>query len=106
MNRMKVKSMLTRRIAVPVVAAGVVLSLGTYELTRGASAATALPPATPAAGPLDDASVAPLLSLDQAMNRESHINNSKCSSSSVKVRHLGNFLICRCSHRDLVLNMV
>lgn len=63
----KAKSMLTRRIVVPVVAAGVVLSVGTYEVTRNVSAASARPAPEPAAAPLSDSSVGALLSLDQAM---------------------------------------
>ncbi|HEX3436072.1 MAG TPA: Do family serine endopeptidase [Pseudacidobacterium sp.] len=67
MNVQKVKSMLTRRTVIPVVAAGVVLSLGTYELTKAVAAASGNPEPAPAAAALDDNSVGSLLSVDQAM---------------------------------------
>jgi serine protease Do len=67
MNREKLKSVLTRRLLVPVIAAAAVLSFGGYELTKTACAATGLPSPAPAAAPMDESSVAPLLSLDQAM---------------------------------------
>jgi serine protease Do len=61
MNLEKVKSLLTRRVAVPVVALGAVIAVGAWSFARPANAAA------PAAAPLDDSSVGPLLSLDQAM---------------------------------------
>jgi serine protease Do len=67
MNLRNIKFMLTRRVLVPVLAAGAVLSLGSYEITRAVSAASARPSPAPAAAPLDDNSVGALLSLDQAM---------------------------------------
>jgi serine protease Do len=54
---------LTRRLIVPVVAIGTVVSLATYQFARPARAAA---PA-PAAAPLDDSSVSALLALDNAM---------------------------------------
>src|SRR5581483_7506876 len=58
----EVKSLLTRKVAIPVVLAGAVAGLGVWTYARPASAAAA-----PAAPPLDDASVASLLSVDHAM---------------------------------------
>lgn len=62
MNYTKVKSMLTRRLAVPVIAMGVVGGAGAWMWARPAAAAP-----EPAAAALDDSSVGALLSLDQAM---------------------------------------
>jgi serine protease Do len=61
----KSKWLLARRVAIPTIAVGAALSLGAYQLFRPAAAAMAAP--APAAAPLDDNSVASLLSLDQAM---------------------------------------
>jgi serine protease Do len=57
------KTNLTRRLLVAVVAIMAVASLATYEFTKPARAASA----APAAAPLDDNSVAALLTLDRAM---------------------------------------
>ena len=57
------KTTLTRRLLVAVVATMTVASLATYEFTKPARAASA----APAAAPLDDNSVAALLTLDRAM---------------------------------------
>src|SRR5581483_5277613 len=54
-----------RRLIVPVVALAMAVSIGTYEFAKPARAASA----APAAAPLDDDSIAPLLSLDQAMEK-------------------------------------
>ena len=59
----KVKSLLTRKVAIPVVLAAAIAGLGIWTYARPASAAAA----APAAPPLDDASVASLLSVDHAM---------------------------------------
>jgi serine protease Do len=59
------KAKLTRRLLVPVVAIGAVVSLATYEFAKPASAAAPAPAA--AAAPLDDNSVSALLALDHAM---------------------------------------
>jgi serine protease Do len=59
------KMILTRRLLVAVVAVGMVALLATHELTFAKSARAA--GAAPAAAPLDDNSVAALLSLDRAM---------------------------------------
>jgi len=64
MNLMKVKSFFTRRLVIPVLAAGALVAAGAWTLARPAAAAAA--PA-PAAAPLDESSVGPLISLDQAM---------------------------------------
>ena len=64
MNLEKLQSLLTRRVAIPVIALTAAAALGTWLYTGPAHAAAA--PA-PAAAPLDASSVAPLLSLDQAM---------------------------------------
>jgi serine protease Do len=61
MNLKLVQSSLTRRIVVPVIAAGALIAGGAWSLARPANAAA------PAAAPLDESSVGPLLSLDQAM---------------------------------------
>src|SRR5436305_7274373 len=68
MNTSKIdrwKSLLKRRMVVPVLAVAMAASFGTYELLKpaGADAATA----APAAAPLDDNTVGALLSLDRAM---------------------------------------
>ncbi len=60
----QVKAVLTRRMAIPVVAVGAFLAVGAWSLARPAAAASAPAPAAP---PIDQSSVAPLLSLDQAM---------------------------------------
>jgi serine protease Do len=57
------KTILTRRLLVAVVALVTVASLAAYEFTKPARAAVA----APAAAPLDDNSVAAILSLDHAM---------------------------------------
>jgi serine protease Do len=62
MNLGKVKALLTRRMAIPAVAVGAFLGIGAWSLASPASAAPA-----PAAPPINQSSVAPLLSLDQAM---------------------------------------
>ncbi|WP_158751815.1 Do family serine endopeptidase [Acidobacterium sp. S8] len=67
MNRARLKSILTRRLVVPVIAATAVVSFGAYEVSRTASAATGWPAPAPAAAPLDDSSIGALASLDQAM---------------------------------------
>jgi serine protease Do len=67
MNAGKLKSLLTRRVVIPAIVAGTALSLGAYEIMKPASAVMAAPAYTAAAAPLDDNSVSPLLSLDQAM---------------------------------------
>jgi len=59
------KTILTRRLFVAVVAVLTVASLATYEFASAKSARAAA--TAPAAAPLDDNSVAALLSLDQAM---------------------------------------
>ncbi|MGA7522763.1 MAG: Do family serine endopeptidase [Acidobacteriaceae bacterium] len=64
MNLGKVKAMLTRRMAIPVVAVGASLAVVAWALVGPASAAPAPAPAAPA---ISQSSVAPLLSLDQAM---------------------------------------
>jgi serine protease Do len=61
MNITKLKSLLARRVAVPVVALGAVAAFGTWCYARPANAIA------PAAAPLDESSVGPLMSLDQAM---------------------------------------
>ncbi len=59
------KTKLAKRLIVPVVAAAMAISVGTYEFAKPAHAAVAAP--TPAAAALDDNSVSALLSLDHAM---------------------------------------
>jgi serine protease Do len=59
------KTKLTRRLFVPVVAAGAIASLGVYEFAKPASAAAPTP--APAAAPLDDNNVSALVALDHAM---------------------------------------
>jgi serine protease Do len=61
----QIKARLTRRLVVPVLAAGAILSFGTYEIVKPARAIAAAP--TPAVAPLDDNSVSALLALDRAM---------------------------------------
>lgn len=65
MNIGKVKSLLTRRLVIPVIVASAVVSFGAYKAVKPAMAAMALP--APAAAPLDDSSVSALTALDQAM---------------------------------------
>jgi serine protease Do len=64
MNLTQVKSIFTRRVAIPVVALAAAIGVGVWTYARPAAAA---PAPAPAAAPLDASSVAPLLSLDQAM---------------------------------------
>src|SRR3984885_5105825 len=59
------KTLLTRRLIVPVMAVALALSLATYQFIKPAYARGAA--ASPTAMPLDDNSVSALLSLDQAM---------------------------------------
>lgn len=59
------KKILTRRLIVAVVAVLTVGSLATFEFASAKSARAAA--AAPAAAPLDESSVAPILSLDRAM---------------------------------------
>ncbi|MGA8617505.1 MAG: Do family serine endopeptidase [Candidatus Sulfotelmatobacter sp.] len=59
------KTKLAKRLLVPLVAAAMAVSVGTYEFAKPAHAAIAAP--TPAAAALDDNSVSALLSLDHAM---------------------------------------
>ena len=59
------KTILTRRLILPVVAIALALSLTTYEFIKPAYAKG--PVASPTATPLDDNSVSALLALDQAM---------------------------------------
>src|ERR1700728_770098 len=61
MNLGKVKSIITRRLAITTLASPAIIGAGPGCLARPASAAA------PAAAPLDDSSVGPLISLDQAM---------------------------------------
>src|ERR1017187_8379829 len=59
------KTLLTRRLIVPVMAVALALSFTTYEFIKPAYAKG--PVASPTATPLDDNSIGALLSLDQAM---------------------------------------
>ncbi|MGA9389810.1 MAG: trypsin-like peptidase domain-containing protein, partial [Candidatus Sulfotelmatobacter sp.] len=59
------KTLLTRRLIVPVIAIALALSFTTYELAKPAYAKA--PIASPTATPIDDNSIGALLSLDQAM---------------------------------------
>src|SRR6202020_1878462 len=59
------KTLLTRRLIMPVMAVALALSFTTYEFIKPAYAKG--PVASPTATPLDDNSIAALLSLDQAM---------------------------------------
>jgi len=61
MNFARLKSLLTRRVAIPIVALVAGIAIGTWTYAGPAHAAA------PAAAPLDDSSVGPLLSFDQAM---------------------------------------
>ncbi|MBT9332076.1 Do family serine endopeptidase [Paracidobacterium acidisoli] len=61
------KSALTRRLVVPVVVAGVIVSVAAYKFAGPAHAAATASALEAAAPPLDSSSVGPLLSLDQAM---------------------------------------
>ena len=63
MQNCKTKTNLTRRLLVAVIALVAVVSLAGYEFANTAKAAVA----APAAAPLDDSSVAALLTLDRAM---------------------------------------
>src|ERR1700694_1272266 len=65
MNINKWKSIVSRRLVVPILALAMMAGFGSYELLKpaGADAATA----APAAAPLDDNTVSALLSLDRAM---------------------------------------
>ena len=66
MNRLdSLKTKLSRRLFVPVVAVGAIASLGAYEFAKPANAAASAPQT--AAAPLDDSSVSALLALDHAM---------------------------------------
>ena len=69
MSRWKMygKSMLTRRLVVPVIVMGAIFSVAAYKFAGPAHAAASAPAMLPAAPPLDASSVGPLLSLDQAM---------------------------------------
>jgi len=64
MNLDRIKAVLTRRMAIPAVAVAAFLAVGAWCLAGPASAA---PTPAPAAPPINQSSVAPLLSLDQAM---------------------------------------
>jgi len=59
------KSRVSRHLIGSAVALAMMISFGAYELAKPGSASAATP--APAAGPLDDSTVNPLLSLDQAM---------------------------------------
>jgi serine protease Do len=59
------KAKLARKLIVPVIAVGAILSFGTYEIIKPARAVAAAP--APAAAALDDSSVSALLALDHAM---------------------------------------
>lgn len=59
------KTKFTRRLFVPVIAAGAIISLGAYEFAKPASASA--PAREAAAAPLDDSSVSALVALDHAM---------------------------------------
>jgi serine protease Do len=61
MNVGKMKSLFTRRMAIPAIVAGALVTAGAWTFARTAIAAA------PAAAPLDESSVSALLSLDQAM---------------------------------------
>jgi serine protease Do len=61
----QLKARLARRLIVPVIAVGAILSFGAYEIVKPAAAVAAAP--APAAAPLDDSSVSALLALDHAM---------------------------------------
>jgi serine protease Do len=60
----QMKALLTRRMAIPAVAVGAFLAVGAWSLARPASAAPTPAAAAPA---INQSSVEPLLSLDQAM---------------------------------------
>ncbi len=61
------KSKVTRRLVVPLAAAVIAVSVGSYEFAGPAKAAVAAPNPAPAAAALDNNSVSALLSLDHAM---------------------------------------
>jgi len=63
----QLKAKLARRLIVPVIAVGAILSFGAYEIVKPASAVAAAPAPAPAAPALDDNSVSALLALDHAM---------------------------------------
>ena len=65
MQATNLKSRVSRRLIAPIIALAMTVSLGAYELAKPKSASAATP--APASGPLDDSTVNPLLSLDQAM---------------------------------------
>jgi hypothetical protein len=54
MNLGKVKSSLTRRMAIPAIVAGALITAGAWTFARTAMAAA------PAAGPMDESAVSPL----------------------------------------------
>jgi serine protease Do len=64
MNLTPIQSLLKRRLVIPFAAVAALIAAGGWALARPASAAAN--PA-PAAAPLDESSVSPLISLDQAM---------------------------------------
>src|SRR6202034_2213648 len=61
MNPGEVSPTIPRRLAITALASAAIIGAGAWSLARPASAAA------PAAAPLDDSSVGPLISLDQAM---------------------------------------
>ena len=61
------KTLLTRRLILPVMAVALALSFTTYEFIKPAYAKG--PVASPTATPLDDNSIGALLSLDQRMEK-------------------------------------
>jgi serine protease Do len=61
------KQKVGRKLAVPVLAVALVGTFGAYEFAGSARAAEPAPSPAPAAAPMDQNSVAPLLSLDRAM---------------------------------------
>src|SRR5579864_9197797 len=63
----QIKTRLARRLIVPVIAVGAIVSLGTYEIIKPANAVASAPAPAPAAAALDYNSVSALLALDQAM---------------------------------------
>src|ERR1700686_1561831 len=58
------RTQVKRHLIVPVIAIAMTLAVGAYEFTKPLSAHASMAPSAPA---LDDNSVGPLLSLDQAM---------------------------------------
>ena len=65
MNTTSLKSKLKQRVITPVIALALVGLFGAYEMAKPAAAKAAV--TAPAPAPLDDNSVSPLVSLDQAM---------------------------------------